>query len=93
MVLKSFQMPIGNGHWESNFFNGYFSPIVVEKSVLNCVNAKNHWPSSLKASLSLNCSICIYFINNSFGGEILGNKLNFKYNSLVAILKSNLNAI
>ena len=31
MVIKSFQMPIGNGHWESNFFNGYFSPIVVEK--------------------------------------------------------------
>ena len=30
MVIKSFQMPIGNGHWESNFFNGYFSPIVVE---------------------------------------------------------------
>ena len=21
---------IGNGHWESNFFNGYFSPIVVK---------------------------------------------------------------
>ena len=30
MVIKSFQMPIGNGHWESNFFNGYFSPIVLE---------------------------------------------------------------
>ena len=28
-------MLIGNGHWESNFFNGYFSPIVVEKCVFN----------------------------------------------------------
>ena len=27
-------MPIGNGHWESNFFNGYFSPIVVEIKIL-----------------------------------------------------------
>ena len=33
MVIKSFQMPIGNGHWESNFFNGFFSPIVVENNV------------------------------------------------------------
>ena len=33
MVIKSFQMPIGNGHWESNFFNVYFSPIVVEKDI------------------------------------------------------------
>ena len=32
MVIKLFQMPIGNGHWESNFFKGYFSPIVVEKT-------------------------------------------------------------
>ena len=34
MVIKSFQMPIENGHWESNFFNGYFSPIVVEICLL-----------------------------------------------------------
>ena len=26
-------MPIRNGHWESNFLNGYFSPIVVENSI------------------------------------------------------------
>ena len=26
-------MAIGNGHWESNFFNGYFSPIVVEITI------------------------------------------------------------
>ena len=30
MVIQSFQMPIGNGQWEWNFFNGYFSPIAVE---------------------------------------------------------------
>ena len=65
---------------------------VVTKSVFNCVNSKKHRPSSLKASLSL-YSICICFINNSFGGQILCSKLNFKYNILVAILKSNLNAI
>ena len=34
MGIQSFQMPIGNGHWESNFFNRYFSPIVVESKVL-----------------------------------------------------------
>ena len=37
MVIKRFQIPIGNGHWESNFFNGYFSPIVVEIEVLQRV--------------------------------------------------------
>ena len=74
-------------------YSGYNVLNVVTKSVFNCVNSKKHRPSSLKASLSLKCSICICFINNSFGGQILCNKLNFKYNSLVAILKSNLNAI
>ena len=42
MVIKSFQMPIGNGHWESNFLNGYFSPIgiVVEIEVPSRVDGK-----------------------------------------------------
>ena len=75
-------------------YSGYYVLNVVTKSVFYCVNSKKHRPSSLKASLSLiECSICICFINNGFGGQILCNKLNFKYNSLVAILKSNLNAI
>ena len=30
LVIKSFQMAIENAHWKWNFFNGYFSPIVVE---------------------------------------------------------------
>ena len=42
MVIKSFQMPIGNGHWESNFFNGYFSPIVVENDNYNNNNNNNN---------------------------------------------------
>ena len=60
---------------------GYNVLNVVTKSVFNCVNSKKHRPSSLKA-LSLKCSICICFINNSFGGQILCNKLKFKYTRL-----------
>ena len=74
-------------------YSGYNVLNVVTKSKFNCVNSKKRRPSSLKEYLSHKCSICICFINNTFGGQILCNKLNFKYNSLVAILKSNLNAI
>ena len=43
MVIKSFQMPIGNGHWESNFFNGVFQPSSGRNKCVQFVTLEKVW--------------------------------------------------